>query len=227
MSFVADVSIDMPFGASTHEALPEARSTLADYHRMGDGSGASRFVLFLWMTGCDFDDLERAMAADETIESFEAITDSGDRRLYRLRSVPFPDDGFQLSVFLRDHDVTLYEAFRDREGLHLQGLFPTQESLHALKDAVKEDGGWFRLNSVYSENSFDPRRRDLTDRQREVLRVASGRGYFETPSEATLADVAGELDISPQAVSTHLRSAVAKLVEDALDSETPSTRPHA
>ena len=45
----------------------------------------------------------------------------------------------------------------------------------------------------------------LTDRQQEVLKTAIQQGYYENPREATLADLATELDIDRATVGKHLR----------------------
>lgn len=217
MSFIADVTVEMPLMSGAHEAVPSAEGVMADYHREGDESGTSQYVVFVWMTGADFEEIEDAFGADDTIESYESITDAGDRRLYRLRSTPLPDDMFLLTVFLRDHDIALQEVTRDVDGLHLRAQFPSRESLRALLDALERSDMSSRVGGIYSENPRGVIDSRLTDRQWEALRVAAEAGYFETPSEATLAEIAAEFDVSAQAVSTHLRAAVEKLVEGALE----------
>ena len=52
----------------------------------------------------------------------------------------------------------------------------------------------------------------LTDRQREVLRTAYRRGYFEVPRAASAEDIAAELDIGPSTVVEHLRRAERNLL---------------
>lgn len=52
----------------------------------------------------------------------------------------------------------------------------------------------------------------LSERQREALRAALELGYYDTPREATHADVAAELDCAPNTASEHLQKGEAKLV---------------
>lgn len=63
----------------------------------------------------------------------------------------------------------------------------------------------------------------LTDEERETLRVALEKGYFEVPRAATLAEVADELDRSDVEVSRRLRHGVGTVLRetDVLDSEEP------
>lgn len=77
--------------------------------------------------------------------------------------------------------------------------------------------------TVERVGGYDPRRDPgtaLTERQREVLAAAVDLGYYDVPREATLAEVADELDIAGSTVSTHLRKAEAAVVREAV-----STRP--
>lgn len=53
---------------------------------------------------------------------------------------------------------------------------------------------------------------ELTDRQREVIRTAYDRGYYEVPREATTADVAAELNVDPSTVAEHLQRAERNLL---------------
>jgi DNA-binding CsgD family transcriptional regulator len=47
----------------------------------------------------------------------------------------------------------------------------------------------------------------LTERQRDVVATALELGYYEVPRDATVAEVAAELDITDSTVSAHLRKA--------------------
>ncbi|WP_449271428.1 helix-turn-helix domain-containing protein [Haloarcula vallismortis] len=49
--------------------------------------------------------------------------------------------------------------------------------------------------------------------QSRVLELAAGKGYYETPRETTLDDIAAELDWPRSTVSYRLRQAEAALVE--------------
>ncbi|WP_408957379.1 helix-turn-helix domain-containing protein [Natrinema sp. 74] len=53
---------------------------------------------------------------------------------------------------------------------------------------------------------------DLTDRQREVLRVAVEEGYYEEPRQVTYEDIAARLECSAGTVGQHLRRIEARLM---------------
>jgi predicted DNA binding protein len=60
-------------------------------------------------------------------------------------------------------------------------------------------------------------RPDVRAEQRETLLLAVERGYFETPREATLDELAAELDEPRSTVSYRLRRATAELAKQFAD----------
>ena len=56
-------------------------------------------------------------------------------------------------------------------------------------------------------------RADIRAEQREILNVAVRRGYFETPREVTLDEIADELELPRSTVSYRLRRATAELAK--------------
>ncbi|WP_248896491.1 helix-turn-helix domain-containing protein [Haloplanus halobius] len=62
----------------------------------------------------------------------------------------------------------------------------------------------------------------LPAEQREAMRAAVAEGYYETPREISLDDLADELDIPRSTLSYRLRSAESKLAKSAVQ---PVTRP--
>lgn len=62
----------------------------------------------------------------------------------------------------------------------------------------------------YQRLEFDME--DITDKQREAIRIAVEKGYYEKPRRATLGDLAEQLDISRSAVSQRLTAVESKMV---------------
>ncbi len=61
------------------------------------------------------------------------------------------------------------------------------------------------------------RGRSLTDRQREVLRVAYDLGYYEQPSETSHEEIADELGCATSTAGEHLRKAEKRLVSEVFE----------
>jgi len=54
----------------------------------------------------------------------------------------------------------------------------------------------------------------LTDRQRELLLAAVDAGYYDTPRECSLTDLATELDMAKSTVSETLHRAEGTIIEE-------------
>jgi predicted DNA binding protein len=61
--------------------------------------------------------------------------------------------------------------------------------------------------------------RQVRSEQQQVLELAVDRGYFETPREVTLDELADELDIPRSTVSYRLRRATAELAKGYVEEE--------
>lgn len=79
----------------------------------------------------------------------------------------------------------------------------------------------FQLHRLTQDGDSEPPGDGLTDRQHEALRIAYERGYFDIPRQASLEDVAAELDISPSSVSERLRRAQTQLIEETVATTWP------
>lgn len=62
-------------------------------------------------------------------------------------------------------------------------------------------------------------RADIRAEQRDILKVAVDRGYFETPREVTLDELADELELPRSTVSYRLRRATAELAKRFADQQ--------
>jgi predicted DNA binding protein len=59
--------------------------------------------------------------------------------------------------------------------------------------------------------------RELSDVERQTLESAASGGYFESPRQTNLGDLAEEFDVSKPAVSKNLRRGERKMVERVVD----------
>ncbi|MFC7074735.1 helix-turn-helix domain-containing protein [Halovenus rubra] len=79
---------------------------------------------------------------------------------------------------------------------------------------VPEKLGWMEMELI-STGPYTPETTevfaDLTDRQREVLETALELGYYETPREATLKDIAAELGVDHGTAGNHIQRIESKV----------------
>lgn len=161
-------------------------------------------------SGCDFDSLERALAADETIADPRVISDFDSVRVYRVRPTL---DRPLLSEAAASLDVQVLETESVDGEWQVRVRLPDRSALAELKRHYEEYGVEFRVQRLYSETSLGGNDENLTDAQRDVLVTAYEMGYLEEPRACSLADLAAELGVSSSAASGRFRRGVAELVE--------------
>lgn len=216
MSPIVELMIaNPPLFGPIYEGVPGLRTTLEDIHYFSEGEN-SHYVVFWWVTGCDFETFERVAEAYERTCEVQELTALEDRRLYRLTTEPLPEERM-LFPFFRRHDITMLDGRTTKEGFRLRLRLSDRDSLRTLVDKLESHGARPRVEHIYTADERAAGEPTLTERQCEALRLALERGYFESPSEVTLEELASELDITPQTLSKHVRAAVRKVVEDTVD----------
>ncbi|WP_435195854.1 helix-turn-helix domain-containing protein [Natronomonas sp. EA1] len=174
-------------------------------------------ILFIWVEGGDLDAFEDAMAADPTATDIQCLSDIGDARLYRLQVTD------EVGVVLYPQWVRLgaerLETRFENGTWNSRTRFPDRETIAAYRDFLTENGVSFHLHRLYDSDDVDAHEDGLTERQRETLKLAYARGFFDIPRSTTTAELADELGVSNQAVSERLRRGYARLVEQVIGVE--------
>lgn len=175
-------------------------------------------IPYVWVSDGDFETFEREVARDRYIDSVVQLDLVGDRALYRLEwsetetglinGVQEADaaimaasggDSWYFRIHFFDHDrLTTFHDYCLDNDIHLQ-----LERVSTLEEAVTNGLG-----------------NDITAEQHEALALALERGYFASPRDTTLSELAAEFDISKQALSQRIRKANEQVLRAAL---TPSS----
>jgi hypothetical protein len=105
-------------------------------------------------------------------------------------------------------------------GWRQTGWFADRDAFRKFSSFWQRNAG-FRLHRLTQDGESEPPGDGLTDRQHEALRIAYELGHFDIPRQASLEDVAAELDISPSSVSERLRRAQTQLIEETVATTWP------
>lgn len=131
-----------------------------------------------------------------------------------------------------DHDcIASIEGFEGNT-LTVSVAVPDRAELSTVIDALRERGATVRLKRISTSTVETGRRMleldadDITEKQREAVRTAIEAGYYDTPRDADLADLAEEIGISRSAVSQRLTAVESKLVAELVKADgDPATAP--
>ncbi|UPW00679.1 helix-turn-helix domain-containing protein [Halorussus gelatinilyticus] len=172
---------------------------------------ASVEYLLFYVEG-DLDPYRTAIAEVDSIPEYTLVPiDSRSFYAYVHQETRETDTDFR-SVFARRQLLVVPPIEYTGEGHMRFTLIGAPEDLRSLLDELPE-----RIAADVEEVGDYDRRHGtvaggLTDRQFEAASVAARLGYYEVPREASLADVADELDCAESTASNLLRKAEASVM---------------
>ena len=199
----------------THDQTSKVRSVL----EAGTDPTSGKF--FYRIQSSDFGQFEDGLRSDHTISEFERVIATRDTEtIYRFE---YTDEAKIISPIISTANGVILDMKNDGNGWILTVWMPDRTNLAPLWEYAAQneiDIELLRVNEYASIGNTDA---GLTDSQREALLVALDNGYYEEPRNATLSEVAAELDISQPAASGLLRRGTKRLIISSLvdDSETP------
>lgn len=120
----------------------------------------------------------------------------------------------------------LFETYREGRRYRWRIVLANDTSIHAFFDALDEEVGVCAGIEMLRLTELDPDRehgRDdessLPEEQRTALRAAVDRGYYETPREVDLSELAEELGMPRSTLSYRLRRAESRLATTFVDEQ--------
>ena len=195
--------------STVFEQLPDATIEL---DRIVPTSGA--VVPYFWIYADDTGDLKKNLKEEVGIDSVQIIDELEEQMFIR---VAWNLDHESVLTALINTDVTLLSGRGDSEGWTFEVRASEQQPISAFQTYCTENGIQTELVELHAIASLkSDREYDLTEGQREALILAYSRGYFDSPRRATQEDLATELEISRQAVSSRLQRGFRRLVASTL-----------
>lgn len=119
----------------------------------------------------------------------------------------------------------LFETYREGRRYRWRIVLAADAPIHEFFDALSEEVGdcagveMLRLTDLDPDRSREERVDGLSRAQREALRAAVERGYYETPRAIELSELAEELDVPRSTLSYRLRRAEAELATAFVDAD--------
>ncbi|KTG09914.1 hypothetical protein AUR64_09825 [Haloprofundus marisrubri] len=175
-----------------------------------------RITMLFYVEG-DAERYRAALEATDTIREYE-LSESGDDAFFLcVREHLSVVDDEQVRAFLESELVLVPPVTYDEDRTMTITAVGTDEALRSALSAIP-DGIGVEVTQVgtYDAEKFQ-RGGSLTARQREAVAAAVDIGYYETPKEGTLDDVAVRLDCSPGTAGEHLRKAEQHVMRELVD----------
>jgi predicted DNA binding protein len=213
----AVVRIEHPDVVLTETVAHDRTSNVRSVSEAGTDPTSGKF--FYHVESADFRQFEDGLENDHTVGNFERVIETSDgKAIYRFE---YTDEAKVFSPVISTANGVVLDMENEGNAWIFTVWMPDRSNLADLWDSAGRhdiDIELLRVNEYHSLGTTDA---GLTESQREALLVAFEAGYFEEPRDATLGDVAAELDISQPAAGGLLRRGIKRLLVSSLveDSE--------
>jgi len=214
MAVIAEFSVDhVDFALErVFEAYPDATVEL---DRVVPTDEA--FLPYFWVWDADVDDVVDLVREADPLSEVELVDEVADGGLFRAW---WTRDVGGLLAATEAANLTLRKGVGSADGWLFELRADRAEDLSTFQRYLAADGVAAELVRMHElDGDATSGRYNLTPEQREALMTAYDRGYYDVPRSITLADLAGEVDVSHQALSERLRRGHASLVERTLRPE--------
>jgi hypothetical protein len=121
----------------------------------------------------------------------------------------------------RDSGIPLEMPFEISDGQAVWEVTAPQDRLSALGEQLEMFDISFSVDYIQQHVAEEPL---LTERQRRLVLEASEAGYYDTPRESSLTDVADRMEIAKSTASETLHRAEEKIVKQYVDQLPASDR---
>jgi predicted DNA binding protein len=215
----AVVRVTHPDIVLTDTVCHDRSSRVKSVSEAGTDPASGKF--FYHVESSDFHQFEEGLRNDHTVGEFERVIETRDGEA--MYSFEYTDDAKILSPVISTANGVILDMENEGNAWIISVWMPERTDLAHLWDYAQQNHIDIELLRVNEYDSLGSTDAGLTDSQREALLVAVETGYFEEPRNATLSEVAADLDISQPAASGLLRRGIKRLIVSSLmdDSEKP------
>jgi predicted DNA binding protein len=153
----------------------------------------------------------------EDVTELDLLQRDGDRALIQFTTtMPL------LLMPARDSGVPLEMPFEIADGKAVWELTAPQDRLSALGEQLDAFDITFSVDYIQQHVTEEPL---LTDRQRRLITAAVENGYYDTPRECSLTDLAERLGIAKSTASETLHRAEEQVIKEYVESLAPAEQP--
>ncbi len=170
-------------------------------------------IPYFWVRGADAADIEAAFDAHAGVTGITLIDSVEDEYLMRAE---WDQEYVGVLSALATVQIVVLSGVGTKDGWHFEVRSEDREGISAFRTYCQSHDIPIDITAVHALLPVRDSGYELTDTQREALVVAYERGYFDSPRTASLEDVADELGITQQSLSSRLRRGHRRLIAGTL-----------
>lgn len=212
MSVIAEFTVPSDDFA-LHHALTAASEMVVEIERVV-ATMEDKIMPYFWVSGGDQSDFEEAFRDDPSATGVTLVDEIEQSVLYRAE---WTENVESIIYAYTEIGATILQATGRDEAWELQFRFDDHENVSQFRSYCDENDISFELNRLHrQEQPMASAQYGLTPKQRQTLVTALEVGYYDIPQRSTMADVAGNMSISQQAVSKRLHHGHKNLIANTL-----------
>ena len=166
-------------------------------------------IPYFWVRGADAEDIEAAFEPHPGVTDIQLVDSVENEYLMRAEWKP---EYFGVLSALAKANVVVLTGTGTKDGWRFEVRGENQEAIAEFRTYCQENDIPITITAVHAMLPIQGVGYELTETQREALVLAHERGYFDTPREASLEEIADELGITQQSLSSRLRRGHRRLI---------------
>lgn len=166
-------------------------------------------IPYFWVRGASAENIEAAFEAHAGLVSIDLIDQVDDEYLMRAE---WESEYFGIMSALARANVVVLSGVGEHDGWTFEVRGENREAISEFRTICQENDISIEITAVHALLPVPGEGYDLTEAQREALMLAFERGYFDSPRDAGLEEIAEELGITQQALSSRLRRGHRQLI---------------
>ena len=172
-------------------------------------------IPYFWVRDVGTEDIEAEFEAHAGVTKIRLVDSVEDEYLMRAE---WEEEYFGVLSALAKANVTLLSGIGTKDEWRFEVRGETQEAIAEVREYCQESDTPITITAIHAMLPIQGEGYELTDTQREALVLAYERGYFDTPREVSLEEIADELGITQQSLSSRLRRGHRRLIGATLSS---------
>lgn len=173
----------------------------------------SLIIPYFWVRGAKAEDIEAAFETHAGVVRIELIDEVDDEYLMRAE---WESEYYGVLNALAEANVVVLTGVGTKDGWNFEVRGESREAISEFRSLCQDHDIQIEITAVHALLSVQGSNYELTEAQREALVLAYKRGYFDSPRETSLEELADELGITQQSLSTRLKRGHRRLIGGAL-----------
>lgn len=164
---------------------------------------------YFWVRGAEAADIEASFDSHAGVTDIRLVDSVENEYLVRAK---WDREYVGVLSALADTRLVVLSGVGTNDGWVFEVRGESQDEISEFRTYCQDNEIPIDITTVHALLPIRSEGYELTDAQREALILAYERGYFDSPRETSLEDVAEELGITQQSLSSRLRRGHRRLV---------------